>query len=63
MLSARGYEVGLYNTPQSRPLQHPAEQIVRQVTSAGPWDAGRLADLVERSFTPVVAGTGSLQRR
>jgi NAD(P)-dependent dehydrogenase (short-subunit alcohol dehydrogenase family) len=53
VLSARGYEIGLYNTPQ----------IVRQVTSTGPWDADRLADLVERSFTPVVAGNGNPPRR
>jgi len=45
IISARGYEVGLYDTPH----------VVRQVASASPWDLGKLAELVERNFRPVVA--------
>jgi hypothetical protein len=45
VISARGYEVGLYDTPH----------VVRQIASPSPWDLDNLAELVERNFRPVVA--------
>lgn len=40
VLSAGGYDVGLYQNPE----------IIRQVSSDGPWEYDRLARLMERSF-------------
>jgi hypothetical protein len=48
VISASGYQVGLYNRPQ----------VIRQVVSDGPWDLDRLAELVERSFRPAVVPAG-----
>ncbi|MET8049726.1 SDR family oxidoreductase [Streptosporangium sp. NPDC005286] len=45
-VAAIGYEVGLYNNPE----------IIRQITSTGPWQFDQFADLVERSFRPVADG-------
>ncbi len=45
-LRASGYDVGLYNNPQ----------VVRQLSSTGPWDQDRLADLMERNFRPAADG-------
>jgi NAD(P)-dependent dehydrogenase (short-subunit alcohol dehydrogenase family) len=46
VLSAGGYDVGLYQNPQ----------IVRQVSSDGPWQYDRLAGLIEHSFRPAADG-------
>jgi len=45
VISARGYEVGLYDTPH----------VVRQINSPSPWDIDKLAELIESNFRPVVA--------
>jgi NAD(P)-dependent dehydrogenase (short-subunit alcohol dehydrogenase family) len=45
VISARGYEVGLYDTPK----------VVRQIVSSGPWETDRLAELVERVFKPLLS--------
>lgn len=45
VLAARGYEVGLYDTPK----------VVRQIVSTSPWETERLAELVERVFRPAVS--------
>ena len=45
-LSAMGYEVGLYNNPE----------VIRSVTTTGPWDFEQLATGVEQSFKPVANG-------
>jgi NAD(P)-dependent dehydrogenase (short-subunit alcohol dehydrogenase family) len=47
-ISARGYEIGLYNIPQ----------VIRQIASPGPWDLETMSRLIERSFRPVVTGSG-----
>ena len=47
-ISARGYEIGLYNIPQ----------VVRQIASPGPWDLEMMSGMIERSFRPVVTGSG-----
>jgi NAD(P)-dependent dehydrogenase (short-subunit alcohol dehydrogenase family) len=47
VIGARGYEVVLYSNPQP----------VRQLTSTAPWDAERLAALVEKSFKPAVTAS------
>jgi NAD(P)-dependent dehydrogenase (short-subunit alcohol dehydrogenase family) len=47
-ISARGYEVGLYNVPQ----------VIRQIASPGPWDLDMLTRMIEQSFQPVVTGPG-----
>jgi NAD(P)-dependent dehydrogenase (short-subunit alcohol dehydrogenase family) len=44
VISARGYEIGLYNTPQ----------VIRSIVSPGPWDLGQAFELIERVFRPVV---------
>jgi NAD(P)-dependent dehydrogenase (short-subunit alcohol dehydrogenase family) len=44
VLSARGYEIGLYCVPE----------VVRQVVSSGPFELDRAFELIERSFRPVV---------
>ena len=49
VVAARGYEVGLYETPR----------IVRQIVSTAPFEAERLAELVERVFKPAVSTVGS----
>ena len=46
VLSAGGYDVGLYQNPQ----------IIRQVSSAGAWQYDQLAALIERSFRPAAEG-------
>ena len=48
VIGARGYEVQLFAKPAP----------VRHITSAGPWETDRLAELVERVFKPAVTGTG-----
>jgi NAD(P)-dependent dehydrogenase (short-subunit alcohol dehydrogenase family) len=50
VISARGYEIGLYNKPQ----------IVSQIVGTGPWDRDldRTFEMIERSFRPVVSGQG-----
>ncbi len=44
IVSARGYEVALYNSP---------EPVIR-IVGTGPWDLDALADQVERSFGPAL---------
>ncbi|WP_037577815.1 SDR family NAD(P)-dependent oxidoreductase [Phaeacidiphilus oryzae] len=46
VLSARGYEVGLYANPE----------IVRQLNTTGPWDPAQLGDLMEANFRRVADG-------
>jgi NAD(P)-dependent dehydrogenase (short-subunit alcohol dehydrogenase family) len=46
VVSSSGFEVGLYENPQ----------IIRQLSSAGPWDYQKLATMMERSFRPVANG-------
>jgi NAD(P)-dependent dehydrogenase (short-subunit alcohol dehydrogenase family) len=53
VISARGYEVGLYDTPK----------LVRQIVSSGPWDTERLAELVERVFKPVLTPAEGRRRQ
>ncbi|MGH9048031.1 MAG: SDR family oxidoreductase, partial [Acidimicrobiales bacterium] len=48
VISARGYEIGLYNVPQ----------VIRQVASPGPWELETAARLIEANFRPVVTGSG-----
>ncbi|NBE50037.1 SDR family NAD(P)-dependent oxidoreductase [Streptomyces boluensis] len=45
-LRASGYDVGLYNNPE----------VIRQLSSTGPWDQERLADLIEGNFRSVADG-------
>jgi NAD(P)-dependent dehydrogenase (short-subunit alcohol dehydrogenase family) len=47
-ISARGYEIGLYNIPQ----------VIRQIASPGPWDLEMMTGMIEHSFRPVVTGSG-----
>jgi NAD(P)-dependent dehydrogenase (short-subunit alcohol dehydrogenase family) len=47
-LSARGYQIGLYNIPQ----------VIRQIASPGPWDLEMMSRMIEQSFRPVVTGSG-----
>jgi NAD(P)-dependent dehydrogenase (short-subunit alcohol dehydrogenase family) len=46
VISAHGYEVGLYANPE----------IIRQVSSPEPWEYDRLAASLERSFRPAASG-------
>jgi NAD(P)-dependent dehydrogenase (short-subunit alcohol dehydrogenase family) len=46
VVSSAGFEVGLYQNPQ----------IIRQLSSTGPWDYDRLAKMMESSFRPVADG-------
>jgi NAD(P)-dependent dehydrogenase (short-subunit alcohol dehydrogenase family) len=46
VVSAMGFEVGLYQNPQ----------VIRQLSSPGPWQFDNLAALMERSFRPVANG-------
>jgi NAD(P)-dependent dehydrogenase (short-subunit alcohol dehydrogenase family) len=46
VLSARGYEVGLYPNPE----------IVHQLNSTGPWDPEQLGELMEANFRRVADG-------
>jgi NAD(P)-dependent dehydrogenase (short-subunit alcohol dehydrogenase family) len=46
VISAHGYDVGLYANPQ----------VIRQVSSPEPWEYGRLADSIESSFRPAASG-------
>jgi NAD(P)-dependent dehydrogenase (short-subunit alcohol dehydrogenase family) len=46
VVSSAGFDVGLYENPT----------IIRQLSSAGPWDYQRLARLMERSFRPAADG-------
>jgi len=48
VLSARGYEIGLYNRPQ----------VISQLVSDGPWDLDKAFEMIERSFRPLVSGPG-----
>ena len=52
-ISARGYEIGLYNIPQ----------VIRQIASPGPWDLEMMTRMIEQSFQPVVTGSGGPFRR
>jgi NAD(P)-dependent dehydrogenase (short-subunit alcohol dehydrogenase family) len=45
VISARGYEIGLYNKPQ----------LISQILSPGPWDLDRAFEMIERSFKPLVS--------
>ena len=45
ILFARGYDIGLYNTPQ----------LIRQISSTGPWDLETAFNEIERVFKPVVS--------
>lgn len=45
-LSAMGYEVGLYNNPE----------VIRSVSTTGPWDLDQLGTVLEQSFKPVANG-------
>jgi NAD(P)-dependent dehydrogenase (short-subunit alcohol dehydrogenase family) len=46
VVSAMGFDVGLYENPQ----------MIRQLSAPGPWDYARLATAMERSFRPVANG-------
>jgi NAD(P)-dependent dehydrogenase (short-subunit alcohol dehydrogenase family) len=46
VLSASGYEVGLYANPQ----------VIRQLSAPGPWEYENLATMVEKSFRPAADG-------
>jgi NAD(P)-dependent dehydrogenase (short-subunit alcohol dehydrogenase family) len=46
VISAAGFEVGLYANPQ----------IIRQLSAPGPWEYDRLAKMIERGFRPVANG-------
>lgn len=46
VLSAQGYEIGLYANPQ----------VIRQLTAPGPWEYEHLAAMVEKSFRPAADG-------
>jgi NAD(P)-dependent dehydrogenase (short-subunit alcohol dehydrogenase family) len=46
VVSSSGYDVGLYENPQ----------IIRQVSSTAPWEYGKLAAQLERSFRPAADG-------
>jgi NAD(P)-dependent dehydrogenase (short-subunit alcohol dehydrogenase family) len=46
VISSSGFEVGLYENPQ----------MIRQLSSAGPWDYQKLAAMMERSFRPAANG-------
>jgi NAD(P)-dependent dehydrogenase (short-subunit alcohol dehydrogenase family) len=46
VISAAGFEVGLYANPQ----------IIRQLSAPEPWEFGRLARAIEHSFQPVANG-------
>jgi NAD(P)-dependent dehydrogenase (short-subunit alcohol dehydrogenase family) len=46
VVSSAGFDVGLYQNPQ----------IIRQLSSTGPWDYDRLARMMESSFRPVADG-------
>jgi NAD(P)-dependent dehydrogenase (short-subunit alcohol dehydrogenase family) len=46
VLSAQGYEVGLYANPQ----------MIRQLNAPGPWEYANLAAMVEKSFRPAADG-------
>jgi NAD(P)-dependent dehydrogenase (short-subunit alcohol dehydrogenase family) len=52
VLSAQGYEIGLYNTPQ----------VIRQIASTGPWDLSRAFEMIERSFRPAVMAAANPYR-
>jgi NAD(P)-dependent dehydrogenase (short-subunit alcohol dehydrogenase family) len=49
VISARGYEIGLYNKPE----------VISRIVSSGPWQLDTAFDLMERSFRPLVTGQGS----
>lgn len=44
VLSASGYQIGLYNVPQ----------VIRQIASPGPWDLETAARMMEAQFRPAV---------
>jgi NAD(P)-dependent dehydrogenase (short-subunit alcohol dehydrogenase family) len=46
VISAAGFEVGLYANPQ----------IIRQLSASGPWEYGKLATTIEKGFRPVADG-------
>jgi hypothetical protein len=48
VISARGYEIGLYNKPQ----------LLSQIVGTGPWDRDldKTFEMIERSFKPLVTG-------
>jgi NAD(P)-dependent dehydrogenase (short-subunit alcohol dehydrogenase family) len=46
VVSAMGFEVGLYENPQ----------LIRQLSAPGPWEFERLAGAMERSFRPAANG-------
>jgi NAD(P)-dependent dehydrogenase (short-subunit alcohol dehydrogenase family) len=46
VLSAAGYEIGLYQNPQ----------IIRQLNASGPWEYDELSSLIERGFRPAADG-------
>jgi NAD(P)-dependent dehydrogenase (short-subunit alcohol dehydrogenase family) len=46
VISARGFDVGLYANPE----------IIRQVSASGPWQYGKLAEQMEASFRPAANG-------
>jgi NAD(P)-dependent dehydrogenase (short-subunit alcohol dehydrogenase family) len=48
VISARGYEIGLYNKPQ----------MISQIVSDGPWQLDKAFEMIERSFRPLVSGPG-----
>ena len=46
VISAAGFDVGLYENPQ----------IIRQLSAPAPWEYDRLADAIEGSFRPAANG-------
>jgi NAD(P)-dependent dehydrogenase (short-subunit alcohol dehydrogenase family) len=48
VISARGYEIGLYTKPQ----------MLSQIVSDGPWDLDKAFDMIEHTFRPLVGSSG-----
>jgi hypothetical protein len=46
VISARGYQIGLYNVPQ----------IIREIVSPGSWDLDVAFRMIEASFRPAAEG-------
>ena len=47
VISARGFQIGLYNVPQ----------VIRQIASPGPWDLETAFSMIEEPFRPAVEAT------
>ncbi|MHB1445921.1 MAG: SDR family NAD(P)-dependent oxidoreductase [Acidimicrobiales bacterium] len=49
VIGANGYQVSLFSNPE----------VIRQLSSTGPWELDRLFEMMERSFGPAVGGAGA----